>query len=68
MAGFKLGRITGDIQRELADILREVKDPRVSELLSIVKIDLSKEEAEKFAASADAVRKTNNVLHEIKAI
>ena len=34
----------------------------------IVKIDLSKEEAEKFAASADAVRKTNNVLHEIKAI
>ena len=26
----------------------------------IVKIDLSKEEAEKFAASADAVRKTNN--------
>jgi len=33
-----------------------------------VKIDLSKEEAEKFAASADAVRKTNNVLHEIKAI
>ena len=34
----------------------------------IEKIDLSKEEAEKFAASADAVRKTNNVLHEIKAI
>ena len=34
----------------------------------LVKIDLSKEEAEKFAASADAVRKTNNVLHEIKAI
>lgn len=34
----------------------------------IVKIDLTKEEAEKFAASADAVRKTNNVLHEIKAL
>ena len=34
----------------------------------IVKIDLTKEEAEKFAASADAVRKTNNILHEIKAL
>ena len=34
----------------------------------IVKIDLTKDEAAKFAASADAVRKTNNVLHEIKAL
>jgi malate dehydrogenase (NAD) len=33
-----------------------------------VKIDLTKEEAEKFAASAEAVRKTNNILHEIKAL
>lgn len=41
MAGYKIGRITGDIQRELADILREVKDPRVSSLLSIVKVDVS---------------------------
>ena len=28
----------------------------------------TKEEAEKFAASAVAVRKTNNILHEIKAL
>ena len=34
----------------------------------IVKIDLTKEEQAKFAASADAVRKVNNVLHEIDAI
>ncbi len=34
----------------------------------IVKIDLTKEEQAKFAASADAVRKTNNVLYEIKAL
>ncbi len=34
----------------------------------IVKIDLTKEEAEKFAASAAAVHKTNSILHEIKAI
>ena len=41
MAGFRLGKATEDIRRELSDILRSVKDPRVSGLLSIVKIDLS---------------------------
>lgn len=41
MPSFKMGRIAADIQRELADLLREVKDPRVSKLLSIVKLDVS---------------------------
>ena len=41
MPSFKLGRASADIQRELADLLREVKDPRVSKLLSIIKLDLS---------------------------
>ncbi|MDE6569009.1 MAG: malate dehydrogenase [Alistipes sp.] len=34
----------------------------------IVQLDLTKEEADKFAASAAAVHKTNDVLREIKAI
>lgn len=34
----------------------------------IVKIDLTKEEAAKFAASADATRKVNNALYEIGAL
>ena len=41
MPSFKLGRATSDIQRELSDLLRELKDPRVSKLLIIVKVDLS---------------------------
>ena len=41
MPSFKIGRATADVQRELADLLREVKDPRVSKMLSIIKIDLS---------------------------
>ena len=41
MPSFKIGRATADVQRELADLLREVKDPRVSKLLNIIKIDLS---------------------------
>ncbi|MBQ9768725.1 MAG: 30S ribosome-binding factor RbfA [Clostridia bacterium] len=41
MPGFKMGRVTSDIKIALSDILREVKDPRVSKLLSIVKLDVS---------------------------
>lgn len=41
MAGFKIGRITSDIRITLSELLREVKDPRVSKLLSIVKVDVS---------------------------
>ena len=41
MPSFKVGRAVTDIQRELADLFRDIKDPRVSKLLSIVKVDLS---------------------------
>lgn len=41
MASYKIGRVTSDIQNALSILLRDVKDPRVSKLLSIVKIDLA---------------------------
>ncbi len=41
MAGYKINRVTSDIKIALAELLREVKDPRVSRLLSIVKVDVS---------------------------
>ena len=41
MPGFKMGRVTSDIKISLSDILRELKDPRVSKLLSIVQLDVS---------------------------
>ncbi|MBR6533181.1 MAG: 30S ribosome-binding factor RbfA [Clostridia bacterium] len=41
MAGFRINRITSDIKIALSELLREVKDPRVSRLLSIVKVDVS---------------------------
>ncbi len=41
MAGFKINRTTSDIRLCLADLLREVKDPRVSKMLSIVKLDVT---------------------------
>ena len=41
MAGYKINRITSDIKLCLSEILKDVKDPRVSKILSIVKVDLS---------------------------
>ena len=41
MAGYKLNRVTSDIKICMSELLREVKDPRVSKLISIVKLDVS---------------------------
>lgn len=41
MAGYKINRVTSDIKIALAELLRDVKDPRVSKLLSIVKLQVS---------------------------
>ena len=41
MAGYKIDRVTSDIKLCLSELLREVKDPRVSKLLSIVKLDVT---------------------------
>ena len=41
MAGYIINRVTSDIKICLSELLRQVKDPRVSKLLSIVKLDVS---------------------------
>lgn len=41
MASIKLARLSEDIKTELSVLLRELKDPRVSSMISIIKVDLS---------------------------
>ena len=41
MPSFKNARMSEDIHRELTDIFRMVKDPRVSDLLSVVRVELA---------------------------
>jgi len=41
MASHKVDRASEDIKRELNDILRSVKDPRVTGMLSIVRLELT---------------------------
>ncbi|MDF1494457.1 MULTISPECIES: 30S ribosome-binding factor RbfA [unclassified Caproiciproducens] len=41
MASHRMGRTTEDIKRELTAIFRELKDPRVQGLISIVRVDVT---------------------------
>ncbi|MCI8756886.1 MAG: 30S ribosome-binding factor RbfA [Oscillospiraceae bacterium] len=41
MGSYRASRTEEDIKRELSDIIRSLKDPRISGLISIVKLDLS---------------------------
>ncbi len=57
MAGYKIGRNSEDIRRELADIMRSLKDPRITGLLSIVRVDLSGDmsHAKVYVSSMDGI-------------
>ncbi len=41
MPGHRIDRLSEDIRRELTDIFREVKDPRITGLVSVVRVTLS---------------------------
>ena len=68
MAGYKLGRITSDIKVTLSDILRDVKDPRVSKLLSVVKVDVSADlsYASVYVSAIEGMEKTQESAKALK--
>ncbi len=41
MPSKRMGRITEDVKRELTDIFRSLKDPRISTLTTIVRVEVS---------------------------
>jgi ribosome-binding factor A len=41
MASHRIGRTTEDIKRELTAIFRELKDPRIKGLISIVRVEVT---------------------------
>lgn len=41
MASHRMSRLAEDVRRELTDIFRMLKDPRIGGMISIVKVDLS---------------------------
>ena len=59
MANFKNGRISEDIKREIASQLRELKDPRISGMLTIVRTEVSGDmsHCKVFVSSFDGIEK-----------
>ncbi len=41
MANHKIGRLSEDIKREISALFRELKDPRISSLLSVIRCEVS---------------------------
>lgn len=42
MSGYKIDRLSSDVQFQLYDIIRELKDPRVSQyMLSVVRVEIT---------------------------
>ena len=41
MAGYRIDRISEDIKREIIAIIRDLKDPRIKGMLTVVKVDVS---------------------------
>ncbi len=41
MPSQRINRINEDVKRELSDIFRDLKDPRISSLVSIVRVEVS---------------------------
>jgi ribosome-binding factor A len=41
MPGHRMDRIAEDMKRELSDILRQLKDPRVTGIVSVVRVEVS---------------------------
>ena len=70
MAGFKINRSAEDIHRELTDIMRSLKDPRVtSTMLSILRVDLTNDFSvcKVYVSSMDGMDKAKTAVQGLKS-
>ncbi len=64
MASYRASRTEEDIKRELTDIMRSLKDPRISGLISVVKMDLTRDmsHCKVFISSMDGLEAAQNAV------
>jgi len=69
MASHRLDRTSEDIKRELSEIFRSLKDPRVDSLLSIVKMDLSNDlsHCKVYVSSMSGLEATKSAVEGLKS-
>lgn len=69
MANYKTNRMAEDIKRELTAILRELKDPRIDKMLTVVRADLSGDMSvcKVYVSSLGGMEKTNQSVQGLKS-
>jgi ribosome-binding factor A len=69
MANFKNSRLNEDIKRELTAILRELKDPRIDPMLSVVRTELSGDmsDCRIFVSSLSGIEKAKESVKGLKS-
>ena len=69
MASHRHDRLTEDIRRELTDIFRMLKDPRITGMISIVKVDLSGDQSycKVYISSLDGLEAANRAVEGLKS-
>lgn len=69
MPSIKISRIAEDVKKELVTVFREVKDPRVSQMLSIIKVDLSNDlsHCKVYVSAVEGYEKTRESVEGLKS-
>lgn len=69
MASIKLGRLSEDVRFELCRIFTELKDPRISKMLSIIKLDLSNDlsHCKVYVSAVEGSEKTLSSIEGLKS-
>lgn len=69
MANYKTNRMAEDIKRELTAILRELKDPRIDKMLTVVRADLSGDMSvcKVYVSSLGGMERTNESVQGLKS-
>lgn len=69
MPSYRVPRMSEDVKRELTDIMRTLKDPRITGLLSIVKLDLSSDYSycKVYVSSMDGLEGAKSAVEGLKS-
>lgn len=64
MASNKIGRISGDIQIVVSDVIRNLKDPRITGMLSVIRVDVTNDMsyATVYVSSMDGIDASNQAV------
>jgi len=69
VAGYRIDRINEDITRELCSIFRTLKDPRISRMLSIIRVDVTNDlsYATVFVSALEGMEKSKESVKGLKS-